>query len=369
MEFKTSGFSPYCSLRDASVSTGVESWTTTPSADERSKWMTLQEVLTGNFTTFKCAAESRTTSTFQNEFSFTKVGSTAGSANPYDYLYFLPHHRFVSQKTTNGYWCAMGPDKSRSESWAKQFASSGGPMWIGNIGTGDDASGKAPGIRNYAVGIGTTFSIDQSKDEASGSGGDCLGYDSIPQDKAGLLDQFAYQARFGLMTFDAQVDASTGGSTAATVDGDGGELGQWSYYQYWHSGGTANCSLSSSSNCNCGGANVNDCATGKPTGCSTSPVPANELGARNPAVQKALEPIRELFATGERKKRKADAATKAAAPCRRVPSARCTWKRASSVARSAWRRSEHSRNGDCDNVSLPKSGHFFPEVREWAHES
>ena len=296
---------PYCHVADA-ANTG-ETFSTIPSAtasspngDQRSKWLSLVEVLTGNFTMFNCASESRTplpgtsatATTWQTEWKYDAKGQTALQVNPYDYLYFLPHHRFVSQVSTTSSWCAFGPDKSGSNSWLSKVSNASGataPFW-----RGDDTDGPtmAPGVRNYVLAsAGATraagFGIDMTKNEGTS---DCLGFTSLPQDTAGLLDQFAYSARFGLMTFDSSTDPATGGSTTATLDGNGGEIGIWSYYNNWDGIGTANCLNSSSGNCNCGGSNYYDCALGKPNGCtlgstgSGTVVPANEVGARNSAA-------------------------------------------------------------------------------------
>ena len=87
---------------------------------------------------------------------------------------------------------------------------------------------------------------------------------SMTQAGDGILDAFSTRVRFGLMTFDTEVDArrgyapATGDYTSASADTLGGQAGLWSYV-------------------------VGPEAIGRPVGCLTPPV-AQEVGARNGAA-------------------------------------------------------------------------------------
>jgi type IV pilus assembly protein PilY1 len=176
MEFKPDGTFPSC--------------TPGSSTSEKSRWIDMVEVLTGDFENYSCWAQDRDDPNFVDEFSL-------GGIAPYDFGYVNPYHRAIS----NG--CIVGPGVvppvSTPYAWPDKavntFAFSGGVVSRPSAG----ALASHPGCAGFSQATG------------------------------GLLDVYKDMVRFGLMTFDARVGAGTGlsGSGANYTTGFDGN---WSYY-------------------------------------------------------------------------------------------------------------------------------------------
>ena len=156
MDYKTSTNTfPTCSYAGS---------TATGQASERSRWIELVEVLTGSIGDYGCQKLDRNSSAFRNEY-------TLNGGDPYDFLYPNPYHRPAS----NG--CVSGP------------------------GTLDANKALFPaGAIKY-----------HPYDNTAGS---C----TFKQSADGILDAFAPDVRFGLMTFDTEPRPAKDMS------------GLWSYY-------------------------------------------------------------------------------------------------------------------------------------------
>lgn len=142
----------------------------------KSRWIDLVEVLTGTIQDYRCEAVNRSSSSFLADYDAN--GPAAGV--PYDYLYVNPYHRPMSGD------CVALPGLLPSNPY--DFPS--------------DA------IRYRRRGTNTPCTFNQAKD--------------------GILDAYATQIRFGLMTFDPLTDARKG-INGTTLDYEAGMLGGWSY--------------------------------------------------------------------------------------------------------------------------------------------
>lgn len=192
MEFKVDGTFPTCKPGDETV-------------QEKSRWIDLVEVLTGRFQHYSCWAEDRSSAAFKSEFSLAGV-------QPYDFGYVNPYHRALSSS------CLVGP---------------------GVLPTPNAFSWPTNSINTYALLPGNTVSRPAT-DAALAVQAPCPGF---AQFQDGLLDVFKDDVRFGLMTFDARVNAGTGYS-GTTADYSSGTEGNWSYYLGSPaSGHPANCSF------------------------------------------------------------------------------------------------------------------------------
>lgn len=165
-------------------------------ASSMNRWATLISVMTGTIENFSCQALDRSSAAFKNEYSW-------GGKDPYDYKYYLPFHRVLS----NG--CTAGPGfmPSNWETWpagAIKYHPHNDPL----------ASCATP----------------------------------FKQLNDGILDVFRDRVRFGLMTFDTLPNAGTG-ANVGVADPESGMKGLWSYYLNWNGGGAPatgnppNCSL------------------------------------------------------------------------------------------------------------------------------
>lgn len=149
--------------------------------NNKSRWITLVEVLTGSIDNYSCQTVDRLSTSFSSEYALV-----TGQA-PYDARYPIPYHRPLS----NG--CAPAP---------------GAPL------TGNPfvyPATNAIGFHYYSNTTPCTFS--QAAND-------------------GLLDAYEDQVRFGLMTFDTAVDRGTGFSGSmgsASVNTLTGRDGLWSY--------------------------------------------------------------------------------------------------------------------------------------------
>jgi type IV pilus assembly protein PilY1 len=138
--------------------------TTTVQTSERSRWIDLVEVLTGSINNYDCQRLDRNSAAFRTEYQL-------GASDPYDFLYANPYHRPVS----NG--CVAGP------------------------GTLDINKALFPsGAIKYHPFDNTAASC------------------TFNQATDGILDAFAPDVRFGLMTFDTEPRPAKDMS------------GLWSYY-------------------------------------------------------------------------------------------------------------------------------------------
>ena len=168
--------------------------TTTP----MNRWATLLTVLTGTIQNFSCSAQDRSTAAFASEYTLP------GGVLPFDYKYYLPFHRVLS----NG--CTYGPGSLGSNWWDFPANAIKSHPWDNPTGT-------------------CTTPFEQAKD--------------------GLLDVYSDRVRFGLMTFDFTPNPGTGLSVN-TPSPSQGVSGTWSYFLNWANGGVpttgnpANCAAS-----------------------------------------------------------------------------------------------------------------------------
>lgn len=153
---------------------------------QMNRWATLLSVLTGTIDNFSCQAIDRSSASFLAEYTWS-------GQSPYDYKYYLPFHRPLS----NG--CALGP---------------------GTIGS-DWTQWPNTSIKYHAH---------------SGAAVPCAA-PGWSQQTDGILDTFRDRVRFSLMTFDTLPGAGTGAS-GNNVVANTGVSGMWSYYPNWQSGGT-----------------------------------------------------------------------------------------------------------------------------------
>jgi type IV pilus assembly protein PilY1 len=220
--------------------------------NEKSRWIEMTEVLTGTIANYSCFSESRSSTPFSDEFSIVQGAVTN---RPIDWRYIDDYHRPMSNQ------CAPGPGDLPTNPWE----------WPTN----------PIKYRAYQAG-----SIAATNYCAAGT---------FSQANDGLLDAFSGLMRFGLMTFDTEVDAGTGVTGADTTYGvvkgtasyKAGIQGGWSYYLPDASGckrtgstGSGFCTTkfpdgSSSTN-------PDGCCAGGPTNCVT--LLPQEAGARNAAA-------------------------------------------------------------------------------------
>jgi type IV pilus assembly protein PilY1 len=148
---------------------------TTP-ASEKSRWIDLVEVLTGSIPDYSCEPVNRSASSFLADYDTNK----SDTGTPYDYLYPNPYHRPISGK------CVAVPGNPPSNPFA--------------------------------------FPDDAIKYREYNTTGTC----SFVQNQDGILDAYASQIRFGLMTFDPLTDPATG-VTGTTQSYAEGMKGGWTY--------------------------------------------------------------------------------------------------------------------------------------------
>lgn len=208
--------------------------TATSTPNEKSRWIDLQEVLTGTVNNYSCYAEPRDLSAnFKLEFSLSPTDL------PYDLGYPFPYHRPLSSG------CAPGPGI------------------------------LPPATTPYAYPVGgITYRPFQG-------GAISLGSTPCPysQTADGLLDAFDGSIRFGLMTFDPRTDPGTG-VVGGVADNRNGILGTWSYYLT----SPSHCKIAGSSSACVSGPQLDPagCCMGNPESCPSPS--AFEVGARNAAA-------------------------------------------------------------------------------------
>jgi type IV pilus assembly protein PilY1 len=248
-------------------------------ASNPNRWGVAVEALTGNIQPFySCAAMDRTQQGFVNQYSIST--GAGGSLPPYDYNYYLPFHRPISQN--GGVSCAYTPYALPGAAGGGVGLPPNGPMAT----SGTDCNGgpcTALGFPPDAIGT-YPFETTGSFGGAAPVTGECAPAACAPanaetnntqpsctfvQAPNGAIDGAATLMRFGLMTFDNDPGTGTGSTpsvlspipantTASAFDG------QWSYFFGWNTGSTG--------------------ATGWPAGCTGGPTTFFELGARNPAA-------------------------------------------------------------------------------------
>jgi type IV pilus assembly protein PilY1 len=177
MELKADGSEPVCNPGD-----------TTPGANDTNRWIDLLQVLTGRFSGYSCWAQDRNSAGFRSEFSL-------GGLPSYDVGYVNAYHRALSNGCLYGPGVAPATDKPYS--WPNRA------------------------VNTFPFTAGT---VVRPPDLANHTG--CAQFSQAPD---GLLDIYNNQIRFGLMTFDTQVNAGTGvagGNANYTTGIDG----TWSYY-------------------------------------------------------------------------------------------------------------------------------------------
>jgi type IV pilus assembly protein PilY1 len=198
--------------------------TTFTSEHERSRWISLVEVLTGTIRNYSCWAQDRSSPDFRDEFRL-------GTVEPYDGSgrYSLPYHRPQSNL------CTPGPGALPGATEPYAFP----PGYVTHRPY--SPSGNAVSLVN------TCSTWEQLND--------------------GLLDSLNRQIRFGLMTFDTHPDPGTG-LASGLADHASGTEGAWSYFL-------------PGPPCRVDGVEITtDYCQGNPLGCTTGPFPM-EVGARN----------------------------------------------------------------------------------------
>jgi type IV pilus assembly protein PilY1 len=245
------------------------------------RWGVAVQALTGNILpSYACAAMDRTQPGFYNQYAIST--GTGGVQAPYDYQYYLPFHRAASFDATTNLNCMYTPQ-------ALPGAVSGGGVGFPTpvaTGTTDCAGVPCTAFGFPPDAIGTYgFQTTAPYGGAAPTTGQCAPAACAPasaqtanlaadlctfsQAPNGALDGAGSLMRFGLMTFDndpgegigvtASASAPVPANTAASAFS-----GQWSYYSGWDLGASGD--------------------TGYPAGCTITPAPFFEVGARNPAA-------------------------------------------------------------------------------------
>jgi type IV pilus assembly protein PilY1 len=218
MEYANDGSPVTCDEVDATLPASIAPQGTS----QKTRWMQLIEVLTGDVKDPECYSQDRRSDAFKNEFIL-------GTALPYDYNYHVPYHRFLSGSGPSACTIGAGVPDPNPFSW-----------------------GTTPFKYHIFNSPGTSCT-------------------NFQQSETGLLDSYRDRMRFGLMTFDTSIDAGTGlAGSGSTADYVSGNTGTWSYFLNWRTNPDCNSNAS--------------CAKGRPAGCATTPDPAMEVGARNAAA-------------------------------------------------------------------------------------
>ena len=148
---------------------------------QKSRWINLVEVLTGNITDYRCSTVDRSSASFVSTFAL-------GGKRPADFGYSIPYHQPMSGN------CIAGPGSINLSSNA--FAVS------------DGLGGSRIGFHQF--GTNNTCNFDQNT-------------------STGLLSTYASKVRFGLMTFDTSANSGTG-HNGLSADATTGVAGTWSYF-------------------------------------------------------------------------------------------------------------------------------------------
>lgn len=211
----TGGTSCPCTL-NADGTLGSCTWTTPLASGKENRWGAVLQALTGSLSNgYFCATMNRSSgSVFDSEYQITSGGTTF---KPYDLNYYLPFHRPIAKDTTNA--CTLGPG------WLPGVSSGSGGATLNKNAAGGNAtdwptSTSTPPIvsRLYpATNLASAFSTT----------GNC----SFQQNPDGALTQAQYAIRFGLMTYDQDLDPGNGATfPGPTVSTASPFTGQWSYF-------------------------------------------------------------------------------------------------------------------------------------------
>jgi type IV pilus assembly protein PilY1 len=228
---------------DTTTDTTKKITTTTPSTTVKTRWINALEVLAGPIKNYSIIQMPRdATNHFVEEYSL-------GSSNPpADQGIYMPHFRPMSGPLTSNGACTLGPNVNKT--WPVPLSADPNRFPWASTDFG----------ARYYSGSGTTLTWPISSPPANAN--NCLETDPL-----GILDTFASQARFALMTFDAATDAGSGWN-GTTLNATTGIAGQWSYFPGWN------------------GTGAYAPGYGWPNNCSTTDVTTHyyETGARNPAA-------------------------------------------------------------------------------------
>jgi type IV pilus assembly protein PilY1 len=209
------GFAPSC-----------PGWSTNGTPPSPNRWNIVQTSLTGSLQNgFNCVAMPRSgtsiaTSTFASEY---QIDSKA----PYDAGYYLPFHRLVYQ------------DKSGGTPAACVVAPGGLPGANPGQGVGPKGDVLAGGADGYPSGALVArqygFLPPNAKACSQQSQGAVQGFAQYPD---GAITTMRDLMRFGMMTFDTDLDPSIGVNMPAdTVAMPNDFTGMWSYFANWDTGG------------------------------------------------------------------------------------------------------------------------------------
>jgi type IV pilus assembly protein PilY1 len=176
------------------------------------RWGSLVQAMTGNMQPFfSCDAMARDGKPFKNEYG---IDTGSGMKLPQDADYALPYHRPLTGSTTDA--CALAPTKLPGvASWGNSRTGGGG-------NPGDFPSDALTG-RKYS-------SLKTAYDAVLGSGALTATTCTFEQAKDGQLDAARDYVRFGLMTFDNEIDDGLGVTSLASGPLLSNPfLGTWSY--------------------------------------------------------------------------------------------------------------------------------------------
>jgi len=232
------------------------------------RWGTAVQALTGNIQPyFSCASMNRASTGFFNQYGIS-TGS-GGVMAPYDAQYYLPFHRPISVDSSSGtpVNCMYTPN-------ALPGAVAGGGVGSPSpVATGPaDCSGTACTALDFppdAIGTYVYQTTGAYASPNSRTVNQAAYQCTFSQANNGAIDAESSLMRFGLMTFDNDPDPGIGStysllSPAPASTTASAFEGQWSYFSGWNTGP--------------GG------LTGYPAGCTITPAPFFEVGARNPAA-------------------------------------------------------------------------------------
>jgi type IV pilus assembly protein PilY1 len=211
-------------------------------ASEPNRWGKAIQSLTGSMSPYySCVSMSRATGTaFEEEY-------TINGKAPYDINYYLPFTRPVGLTAANEA-CAVTPLGLPGVS---------SPSGVGKT----TPKGLGGAVLDFDGSIGARVLATSSNVPTGITNTAC----DFTQLNNGALDSARDLVRFGLMTFDTDVDPGTGtnGTTPLAITAGNPFTGMWSYFAGWNSGSAST-------------------ANGRPNNCSTDAL--FEVGARNPAA-------------------------------------------------------------------------------------
>lgn len=177
--------------------------TTGGAATCANRWGTLLQSITGQFMQgYRCWKDPRngpTTDSFPNEYAIN-------GQLPYDYGYYLPYHRPVSQDAT-GNNCTYGPYKLSDKGGAAPTRGVG----LSGFGTNFQAINEPD---EYATDALALFAVGDlltpTTNKTSTANVTCTTFDQVSN---GVLDVGRDLVRFGLMTFDTDTNKGVGVNT------------------------------------------------------------------------------------------------------------------------------------------------------------